>query len=79
MHSLYNIPVKNACKKALSMYSSLRIFWRMLQLWLFESDLKVIQGDCAQPAQTSQHRFNYHYTFLNKFYILRSMTSANKY
>ena len=25
----------------------LRIFWRMLQLWLFESDLKVVQGDCV--------------------------------
>ena len=24
----------------------LRIFWRMLQLWLFESDLKVVQEDC---------------------------------
>ena len=29
------------------MYSSLRIFWRMLQLWLIESDLKVVQGDCG--------------------------------
>ena len=31
------------------MYSSLRIFRRMLmlQLGLFESDLKVVQGDCA--------------------------------
>ena len=29
------------------MYSSLRIFRRMLQLWLFESDLKVVQGDCG--------------------------------
>ena len=27
------------------MYSSLRIFWCMLQLWLFESDQKVVQGD----------------------------------
>ena len=22
----------------------------MLQLWLFESDLKVVQGDCAPPS-----------------------------
>ena len=29
------------------MYSSVRIFWCMLQLWLFESHLKVVQGDCA--------------------------------
>ena len=29
------------------MDSSLRIFRRMLQLWLFGSDLKVVQGDCG--------------------------------